>query len=185
MYQKVKKYLAEQSMIASGDSVIAGVSGGGDSMTMLHILKEWKKECDFELVVVHVHHGIRGEEAERDWKLVEKTCEKWKIPCRLYRYDVPKISKEKKMGEEETGRIVRQWAFKEEERRLQGSFGKVKIALAHNKNDLAETMLHNLVRGSGLRGLSGIQPINGKIIRPLLCLERTEIDEYLKANQIP
>ena len=185
MYRKVIAYIKENKMIQAGDMVIAGVSGGGDSMAMLHILKEWKKECPFDLTVVHVHHGIRGEEAERDWRLVEETCKSWEIPCAIYRYQVPLISKEQKIGEEEAGRMVRRMAFAEEERRLFKEGVSVKVALAHNKNDLAETMLHNLARGTGLRGLSGIGAVKEKIIRPLLCLERREIDDYLKVNKIP
>lgn len=169
-------------MICTGDQVLAGVSGGGDSMAMLHILWRLSKELGFFLEAVHVHHGIRGLEADRDLELAQQFCKDAGIPFWAYRFSVPKLAEEWKLGLEETGRIVRRQAFQEEEERL----GKaVRVALAHNRNDLAETMLHNLARGSGLRGLAGIRPVNENVIRPVLCLERKEIDDYLKEKEIP
>lgn len=158
MYEKVSDYMKENQMIQPGDLVLAGVSGGGDSMAMLHILKRFSGEMAFTLKTVHVHHGIRGEEADRDMAVVEKFCKDLQISYRTYYYDVPKLAKEWRLGLEETGRIVRRTAFQEAaaeaEKTAAGSAGTgfcVRIALAHNRNDLAETMLHNLARGSGLR----------------------------------
>ena len=112
--QKVKQYIAETEMIKQGCTVIAGVSGGPDSMVMLDILRRIQKEYNFFLRVVHVNHGIRGKEALRDQKTVQKICREWKIPCCVYSYDVPCLSAEWKMGTEEAGRKVRRIAFEKE-----------------------------------------------------------------------
>lgn len=183
MYQKVRNYIIKNQMTEPGDVILAGVSGGGDSMTMLSLLQKLQKELDFTLCAVHVHHGIRGSEADRDRLLVEETCSVWNIPCSVYTYDVPKLAAKWKMGHEEAGRLVRKEAFKKESLRFTGR--QVKIALAHNKEDLAETMLHNLSRGTGIRGLSAMRPVMNEIIRPVLCLEREEIAHYLKEQAIP
>ena len=190
MLERVKKYIRENHMLKTGDLVAAGVSGGADSIAMLHILKQLQTEFGFLLEAVHVHHGIRGEEADRDEKLVRDICREWEIPFRSYHYPVPELSKKWKLGEEETGRLVRKEAFSREREWLgfpeQSSDGEPQflVALAHNRNDLAETMLHHLARGTGIRGLAGIRPCSGKIIRPVLCLERREIVNYLKEGEI-
>ena len=182
MYRKVKTFIQDNQMIEEGMSILAGVSGGGDSMAMLSFLKKYQTEKKFRLYVVHVHHGIRGREADRDQKLVERICENWKIPYKSYFFDVPSLAKEWKTGLEEAGRIARRKAFEEEKKRL--GTENVRVALAHNRDDLAETVLHNLCRGSGIRGLSSMRPVSGEIIRPVLCLKREEIDNYLEENKI-
>ena len=185
MENKVRGYINENRMIESGDVVLAGVSGGGDSMTMLKLLKGFQREYGFFLKVIHVHHGIRGAEADRDREFVENICREWEIPCQAYRYDVPALSLKYKMGHEETGRLVRKEAFAAEQKSFEAQGKRVRIALAHNRDDLAETMLHNLSRGSGLRGLAAMRPVAAEIIRPVLCLGRKEIDHYLEEKQIP
>lgn len=185
MYRRVRAYIKQNRMIQPGDTVIAGISGGGDSMAMLAMLRACREDLDFRLYAVHVNHGIRGAEAGRDEALVEKVCRQWQIPCRSVHYSVPELARQWKKGEEETGRLVRREAFQEEIRRLGVSGGQAKIALAHNEDDLAETMLHNLCRGSGLRGLSSMRPVAGNIIRPVLCLEKKEIGDYLREEGIP
>ena len=185
MYREVTGYIRENRMIEKGDVVLAGVSGGGDSVTMLYILKEYRKELDFTLRAVHVHHGIRGKEADRDSRFVEELCSRWGIPCKIYSYNVPELSNQWKMGEEETGRLVRKRAFSQEGETEKNQGKTVRIALAHNQEDLAETMLHNLCRGTGLRGLCTMRPVTNDIIRPVLCLSRVEISAFLKQNRIP
>ena len=96
MYRKVEKYIKRHEMIRKGDVVLAGVSGGGDSMAMLAMLKGYQKKLDFALGAVHVHHGIRGEEANRDEALVRQMCDLWEIPFLAYHYPVPEIAKERK-----------------------------------------------------------------------------------------
>lgn len=183
--QKVKQYITETEMIKSRCTVIAGVSGGPDSMVMLDILRRLQEDYECSLRVVHVNHGIRGKEALRDQKTVQKICEEWKIPYCVYSYDVPRLAAEWKMGSEEAGRKVRRAAFEEEKKKCTSSDGEIRIALAHNKNDVAETMLHHLARGSGIRGLAALKPVNGEFIRPVLCLERDEIVDYIKETGIP
>ena len=191
MIWRVRKYIRENHMLKAGDMVAAGVSGGADSIAMLHILKEIQRDMGFALEAVHIHHGIRGEEADRDEVMVRKICVEWEIPLEVYHYPVPDLSRKWKLGEEETGRIVRKQAFFRERERL-GFPGEETAegpqflaALAHNRNDLAETMIHHLARGTGIRGLAGIRPCGNGIIRPVLCLERREIVNYLKENGIP
>lgn len=185
MLKKVKDYIIENEMISPGDVILAGVSGGGDSMAMLGILRELREEMDFTLLAVHVHHGIRGKEADRDALLVENTCKEWGVQCITYRYDVPKLAKEWKEGHEETGRRVREDAFEKAGEEFRKREKRVRVAIAHNQEDLAETMLHNLARGTGLRGLSSMRPVSRERIRPILCLGRREIAYYLEENQIP
>ena len=203
MYQKVKAYIKEHGMIEAGDVVFAGVSGGGDSMAMLALLKRYQTEMPFSLCAVHIHHGIRGEEADRDELLVKETCEKWEIPFLAYHYPVPELAKKWKMGLEEAGRKVRQDGFsraesdyfikievadhRNERNGAAARRGKarIRIALAHNENDVAETLLHNLCRGTGLKGLAAILPVRDGIIRPVLCLNKQEIVNYLIEEQIP
>ena len=184
MEREILAYIKQNRMIGKNDVVLAGVSGGSDSMAMLRILKELQGKLDFTLRVVHIHHGIRGKEADRDQSFVENICRKWQIPCTVYCYDVPGLSREWKLGEEETGRIVRKEAFQREAAVCGRKDRKIKIALAHNQEDLAETMLHNLCRGTGLRGLCTMRPVDGEIIRPILCLSRDKIAEYLKEKKI-
>ena len=110
-FDKVKDFVKENEMLARNCAVIAGVSGGNDSMTMLHLLRRLREIWHFHLRVVHVNHGIRGAEADRDQRMVETVCTEWNIPCSVYRYDVPELSVKWKLGTEETGRIVRRQAF--------------------------------------------------------------------------
>lgn len=186
MYEQVKAYIIENEMLKPGDTVLAGVSGGGDSMAMLHLLNRLTETLDFRLIVVHVHHGIRGAEADRDQALVVEACKKARLPCRVYAYDVPALAARWKMGTEEAARKVRREAFEKERAAVScEASGNVHIALAHNQDDLAETMLHHLARGTGIRGLCSMRPVSGAIIRPVLCLGRAEIGHYLKENAVP
>ncbi len=171
-------------MILPGDTVIAGVSGGADSVAMLALLVRYQSRVRFRLEVLHVHHQIRGEEADQDEEFVRMLCRKWSVPFSSRHADVPGLSVQWKMGEEEAGRLVRRQAFDEAAAGL-GDKGKVKIALAHHRNDVAETMLFHLCRGTGIRGLASIRPVQGNRIRPLLSLRRGEIEEFLAAEGIP
>ena len=183
--EKVRNFISSNQMLQNGILVIAGVSGGADSMTMLDILWKLREETGFSLQAVHVNHGIRGEEADRDEKIVEAFCKEQGIPFKIYRYDVPALSRKWKMGHEETGRKVRQEAFASEKtKNSQKGYRRMVTAVAHNQNDLAETMIHHLARGTGLRGLAAIKPVTDQMIRPLLCLDRKEIDNYVKERQI-
>ena len=183
MENKVLNYIKENKMIKAGEMVVVGVSGGADSVCLLHMLAKHRNVLDISLLAVHIHHGIRGESADRDAKFVEELCEKEEVPFFLYNYDIPKMAKEKGMSEEEAGRYARYEAF-DKCLRDNGADSNGKIAVAHNKDDLAETMLFNLIRGAGVKGLKGIAPMRGNIIRPVLCLERFEIEDYIRENDL-
>lgn len=167
-------------MVRPGDKLILGISGGADSVCLLFLLLEYSKRVSLELAAVHVNHGIRGAAAEADACYVEKLCRDNGIPFYLVQGDVRSLAAEEKCSEEDAGRRLRYRAFRETAERLHGT----RIAVAHNANDRAETMLLHLFRGSGLRGLCGIEPVREDIIRPLLCLERGEIEDYLRERDI-
>lgn len=174
---KVKNYIDENKMLVWGDRVVVGVSGGADSMALLSVLNALKDEYKLEIVVAHVNHGLRSEAAD-EASYVEKTCLEMGITYRLLEKDVEKESKKLSKGIEETGRKIRYDFFNE----LAGANGK--IAVAHNENDVAETTLFRLFRGTGPKGLGGIEPVNQNIIRPLLGMSRQSIEEYLKDKGI-
>ena len=175
MQKKVRNFIEEYHMVEKGDCVLAAVSGGADSLCMLLILMELSKELEIRLCAVHVEHGIRGRESERDAEFVEKFCGSYQIPCKIFHCDAIEYARERNMSLEEGARELRYGYFQQ----AAGEFGADKTAVAHNQNDCAETMLFHLARGTGLRGLCGILPVRDKIIRPLLCVERQEIEKYL------
>lgn len=178
--KRVIDYIRQQGLIEKGDRVAAGLSGGADSVCLLFVLKNLCEELDFSLSAIHVNHGIRGEEAERDEEFVKNLCDQLAIPLGIYRADVRGMAKKEKLSLEEAGRKARYEAFDA----YAGEHKTTKIALAHHKNDLAETMLYHLARGTGLAGLAGIRPVRGMVIRPLLCMNREEIEHYLKERHI-
>ena len=182
IYVKVKKYIEENKMISVGDIIVVGVSGGADSVCLLVMLWELQKEMDFKLLAVHVHHGVR-EDADQDADYTRQLCGKLEIPFFLKKVDMQGYAKENGLSQEEAGRRLRYQAF--EETAAQAADGcSYKIAVAHNNNDRAETLLFNLFRGSGLKGLGSIRPVREHIIRPLLCLDRAEIEAYLAKRNI-
>ena len=184
MKHTVEKYIETYSMIQQNDNMIAAVSGGADSVCLLHLLVQIRTADGIRLRAVHVHHGLRGEEADRDAAFTEELCRKFDVPCRILHADVRGYAREHSVSEEEAGRILRYQLLEQEAQRWEAETGgqNVKIAVAHHGDDSAETILYNLFRGSGLAGIGGIQPVRGRIIRPLLCVTRTEILEYLKKH---
>ena len=182
MKQKVIETIRKYNLIVDGDKIVLGVSGGPDSICMLDNLREVKEEqiIEFEIYVAHINHMIR-EEAIDDEKYVQEYCKKYNIECFVKRADVQKIASEKKIGTEEAGRKVRYDFFEEVLQKTESN----KIAIAHNKNDKIETIIMHLLRGSGLSGLKGIEPIrDNKYIRPLLECERTEIEQYCEDKKL-
>lgn len=154
-----------------------GLSGGADSVCLLDVLNRLSEEFLLKITAIHIHHGIRGKEADRDMEFAKNICKERNIEFKTFYYDVPSYAKDNGLSEEEAGRKLRYETFFKE------ADGK-KIAVAHNLNDNVETFIHNVCRGSGLTGLTGIKPVAGKIIRPLLCLERKEIENYLEKEKI-
>ncbi len=176
IFEVIRKY----HMIEEGMRVIAGVSGGADSTYLLQILRQYQKQVPFELMVVHVDHGLRGEDSRADAAFVRELCETEGIPCRIVKAQVSQCAQEEKISLEEAGRKERYRIFAE----ILQEWGAQRIAVAHNRNDQAETVLMNLARGSGLKGLGGIQPVQGNIIRPLLFTGREEIEKALRDSGI-
>ncbi len=179
--EKVLKTLQKYELIENGNNIVIGVSGGPDSMALLNVLHslKQKKQIDVNLVVAHVNHGIR-KEAEEETKYVEDFCKQKGIPCFTKREKVEELAKKQKIGTEEAGRKLRYEFFEE----IAKKFPNAKVATAHNANDNSETVLMNLIRGSGLTGLKGIEVKRDKYIRPLIECEREEIEEYCKEEKL-
>ncbi|MCL2859329.1 MAG: tRNA lysidine(34) synthetase TilS [Oscillospiraceae bacterium] len=176
---KVLNILKSENLILSSDKVLVAVSGGPDSMCLLHILNEIKQDIGFDLLVAHVNYFLRKDSTE-DAAYIEDFCKKNKITFFQKEINIEKFVKEEKIGIEEAARIVRYDFFEE----IANKENVNKIAIAHNKNDVAETLIMNVLRGSGTNGLKSIQKVSGKYIRPLIEVEREEIEEYCKKNKI-
>ena len=168
-------------MIEKGDRVVCGVSSGPDSVCLFCCLNELKKSMGFDIALVHVNHGIRGEEAERDELFAMELAGRYGVPAKTYYFDVPKMASDKGLTVEEAGRLARKEAFRD----YMNETGAVRLALAHNANDAAETVIMNLARGTGLAGLCGILPVKDEIIRPLIFVKRNEIEAWLEKENIP
>ena len=172
--------IKENNLINKGDVIVVGVSGGPDSITLLTCLNKFKDYFEIKIICAHINHLIRKDSTE-DEQYVENMCKNMGIKCYVKRADVEKIAKEQKKGSEEVGRKIRYDFFDEVARKENAN----KIAIAHNMKDNAETMLLNIIRGSGLTGLEGIQAEEyGKYIRPLINCTREEIEEYCEKNNL-
>lgn len=181
MKNKALAYNKKYRLMAKGDRVVVGVSGGKDSVCLLHVLNELKEVLELKLIVVHINHLIRGEEAKKDAEFVKNMAEELGIPCYVEEIDVRELAKMKRMSEEEAGREARYQTM--EMIRVENGFNKV--AVAHHMEDAAETVIFNLARGTGAKGLSGIAPRRDELIRPILFADSREIKNYLKENNIP
>lgn len=171
---RVRKFIEEKALICRGDIVLLGLSGGADSVCLLALLSGLRERLSFSLYACHVQHGIRGEEAERDLRFSRETAERFSVPFLWVRVDAPGYAGEKRLGIEEAARILRYRALREQLSALPGT-GRRRITVAHHQDDQAETVLHHLIRGSGLRGLRGMEAEREELIRPLLCVNREEI----------
>lgn len=176
MIYRIKIYCEEKHLFSEGEQVLIGLSGGADSVFLAYAMKELEQEWRLHLHLVHVNHGIRGREAERDEEFCRSLARKLELPVTIFHGNVPELAKEKGMSEEEAGRFYRYQCM--EELRLQLDFDK--IAVAHHQDDQAETVLFQLLRGSGLRGAGGMRPVRDRIVRPLLTVRRREIEEELR-----
>ncbi len=174
--ERIISFIKEHNMIEKGDGIVIGLSGGADSVCLLHALCSMREEYSLRLMAVHVHHGIRGEEALRDLEFSKKLAEDLDVEFREFYRDIPLISKERGLSEEEAGRLERYACFNE----VINEKSYNKIAVAHHKNDLCETMLFNMSRGTSISGLCSIRPVSGNIIRPLLSISRREIEDVLR-----
>lgn len=179
MQKKILSFMEENHMVEEGECILAAVSGGADSLCLLLMLLDLRERKDCRICAVHVEHGIRGAESLQDGQFVEEFCRQHQVPCKIFHCQAPEYAKAHKMTLEEAARKLR-YDFFDQAAEL---FGADKIAVAHNQNDCAETMLFHLIRGAGLKGMCGILPVRGRIIRPLLCVERREIEDYLKQKR--
>ena len=181
MRAAVERFIEKNRLLQRGDKVIVALSGGADSVALLHILISLKEEYNLRLFAAHFNHGIRGEEADRDEGFVAELCKGWNIPLYREKADVP--AQAARLGEsvETCARRMRYQFLDSAVRWQRGG----KIATAHHRDDSAETVLWNLTRGSGIAGLSGIPIQRGNIIRPLLCCNRAQIEAYCRDNDLP
>ena len=188
--RRVREWIAKEQLLAQGMNVIVGYSGGSDSLCLLLLLRDIAADLSLNLTAVHVNHGIRGAEADRDEAFCRETAERLGVAFRAVSVDIPALAKERGKGIEETGRTERYRIFSEIAAEIsEKSGGATRVAVAHHADDNAETILMHLVRGSGLRGLTGIPadstPFADKtvhLIRPLLPLTKKDILAELSAR---
>ncbi len=171
--------ISQNNMLNKGDKVIVALSGGADSVSLLNVLLSLKDKYSLTVMAAHVNHNIRGEEALRDESFVKKLCEDNNVELFIKSVDVNKLAKAQKISTELCGRNVRYEFFKE----LHNKYN-CKIATAHTASDNAETLIFNLVRGSGLQGMCGIVPKRDYIIRPLIYITREQVENYCKDNNL-
>jgi len=182
---KILEDILSSGLIAQRDRVLLAVSGGSDSMAMLHIFTQLQKELEVTLAVAHLNHSIRGKRADRDSHLVKKTAEHYGLTCHIKKADVPQLAKTKKLSLEDAARIARYTFFQE----LCQKHGYNKLALAHTSNDNTETIIMKLLRGTGLKGLRGIAPTRPLtkgtvLVRPLLSFSKQDLYNYCRSHKL-
>ena len=180
---QVRKTVKEHNMIASGDTVILGLSGGPDSLCLLHVLKDMQRSLDFDLQALHVNHLMRGDTAKEDELWLAEHCRELGVPLTVAVCDVYGKAEKEGISPEEAGRKARHSALQRQKAAMESPCavrrGRVLIALAHNRDDQAETVLMRLMRGTGIHGLSGMEYVREDgLIRPLLDTPRSEIEAY-------
>lgn len=180
MIQRIETFMNQWHMLPENGRILVGFSGGADSLCLMEVLRELSRTHDLTLRAVHVHHGIRGKSADKDAAFVEDYCKKHAIDCQVYRVSAEDEARKYHIGLEEAGRQLRYRLFQKEA----GEWDAGAVAVAHHRNDQAETMLFSMVRGSSLTGAGGIRPVQGRIIRPLLCTDRDEIRAFLRARKL-
>lgn len=178
--EKFKNFIEENNLIEKGDSIVSAVSGGSDSVFMLEMLLAIKSDYELNIIVCHVNHGLRGAEAQRDEDFVKKLAEKNGLIYEVEHIDMAGYAKEHSLTCEEAGRKLRYLFFEE----IKEKYKADKVAIAHNENDVAETIFLNIFRGTGLDGLESIPLRRDFYIRPILCFEKSEILDFLKENNI-
>lgn len=183
---RVRDMIRDWQLIPTGSHVILGCSGGADSLALLLLLADLRAELSFYLDVIHVHHGLRGADADADAGFVQDWCRRLSVPCQIESVDVRALAATLGTGLEDAGRQARRMSFQKriDQIRLEHPERDVRVALAHHRDDQAETLLLHLGRGSGLDGLTAMRPRQGCYIRPLLHLSREEIESWLGQAKI-
>ncbi len=177
---RFKETINRWNMLKKGDRVIVACSGGPDSVTLLYLLNQIKEKYDLKIFIAHINHKLRGRESAEDEKFVRRLAGELVLSFYVKSFDIKKIAKKEKLSIEECARKVRYDYLDKLASRIKAT----KIALGHNADDQAETVLMRLIRGAGSLGLSGIPPVSGKIIRPLLDIKRKDIEKFLKKNKL-
>ncbi|MCC0647601.1 tRNA lysidine(34) synthetase TilS [Clostridioides sp. ZZV15-6598] len=181
IFDKVLSTINKHNLIQKGDKIVLGLSGGPDSVCLLHVLNRLKKDFNIEIYAAHLNHQIRGIEAQKDALYVSKLCEDMGIVFFVKSINVPKYCENEGLSLEEGARKLRYEMFYEIKDKIKAN----KIAIGHNLNDQAETVMMRIMRGTGLKGLKGIDYIRDNcIIRPILDVERRDIEEYCKAYNL-
>ncbi len=178
--EKVLSAINEYNLIEENETILVGVSGGPDSMALLYVLMEIRSSLNFNLIIAHVNHGVRGEDARADQLFVEEISKNLNIPYYTKNVNMIEYGKERGISSEEAGRELRYGFFRE----ILEDLGGGKIAVAHNMNDQGETLLMRIMRGTGIDGLKGMGFVNQDIIRPILGIDRKEIEAYIENNNI-
>ncbi len=176
---KILSTIRNYSLIIPNENVLVALSGGPDSVTLLHLLLKLKDELKVNVFAAHLNHMLRGEESDRDEEFVRKLCRDWGVPLFVERKNIKDISK---------GKNVEAVARKERYEFLENTLKNIgggKIATGHTASDLVETVLLNLTKGTGIRGLRGFLPKKGNLIRPLIEVTRREIEEYVEVEKLP
>lgn len=200
---QVMDTILRDQLIQRGDHIVVGISGGPDSVCLFSVLLEMSEEWELTLHPVHINHQLRGADADADQAFVETLCRQAGFPCTVVSVDVTVLAKKEGLSTEEAGRKVRYEAFEQERQRVRSQLeklqpiagdrdgekagnkagtGEVKIAVAQNRGDLAETVLMRILRGTGPDGLAGMEPRSGAVIRPLLYVDRADIEAYCEAK---
>jgi len=178
--QKFFQYCEQNRLVHEQDYILVAVSGGVDSVVLLHLLLQLSAGMQLKLEIVHVNHRLRGDEAERDQQFVEALADQYQLPCHSRQADVPKYIARNKLSVEEGARILRFQFFEQ----VLSKTGATSLALGHHADDQVETIIDHFLRGSGIRGLTGMAPKRDRYIRPLLCATRDEIETYATSHSL-
>ncbi|AGB40148.1 tRNA(Ile)-lysidine synthetase [Halobacteroides halobius DSM 5150] len=180
LIEKVKTTIEKYQLLTTGDQVLVGVSGGPDSLALAHILKQLQKDYQLDLHIAHLNHQLRGKRAKQDAEFVKKITSKWQLPVTIESYDVKSYQQEHSLSLEDAARKIRYNFFFN----LLDKLNFDKIAVGHHADDQAETVLMKFLRGAGLKGLGGMAPQNEKIIRPLIELSKSQLQDYCSKYEL-
>lgn len=178
--KQVESLIERHELLANGDGVLVGLSGGPDSVALLHLLTRLRRPYSLKLHAVYINHGLRPQAARREELFCETLCRKWRVGFQVVRADIPALAKKRRVGFEEAARDFRYAVFEELAVKLECA----RIALGHQADDQVETVLFRVLRGTGPSGMAGIPVKRGKIIRPLLEITRTQLLSYISRRRI-